>query len=222
MQSCFVKCIMSTIIHSNADILNMETRYRSAFINTLSGFKSANLIATIDEQGQTNCAVFNSVVHIGAHPPLLGFICRPDSVDRHTLENIQTTGVYTINHIHESIYLQAHQTSARYPKHQSEFDATGLHPEYLNGFKAPFVKESAVKMAMQLKSILPIAINGTLLVIGEIQSVSLPEDCMQTDGSVDIEKASTVAISGLDSYYKTQRLAKLSYAKPDSMPKVIG
>jgi flavin reductase (DIM6/NTAB) family NADH-FMN oxidoreductase RutF len=77
-------------------------------------------------------------------------------------------------------------------------------------------------MAMQLISILPIAINGTLLVIGEIQSVSLPEDCMQTDGSVDIEKASTVAISGLDSYYKTQRLAKLSYAKPDSMPKVIG
>ena len=205
----------------STDILNMETRYRAAFINTLSGFKSANLIATIDKQGQTNCAVFNSVVHIGAHPPLLGFICRPDSVDRHTLENIQTTGVYTINHIHESMYLQAHQTSARYPKHQSEFDATGLHPEYINGFKAPFVKESTIKIAMQLKSIVPIAINGTLLVIGEIQSVNLPEDCMQSDGSVDIEKAGTVAISGIDTYHKTKRLAKLSYAKPNTTPTKI-
>jgi flavin reductase (DIM6/NTAB) family NADH-FMN oxidoreductase RutF len=212
---------MSTIIHSNADILNMETRYRAAFINTLSGFKSAALIATVNEQGQTNCAVFNSVVHIGAHPPLLGFICRPDAVERHTLENIQSTGVYTINHIHEDIYVQAHQTSARYPKHISEFDATGLSPEYLNGFKAPFVKESTIKIAMQLKSIVPIAINGTLLVIGEIQSVNLPEDCMQSDGSVDIEKAGTVAISGIDTYHKTKRLAKLSYAKPNTTPTKI-
>ena len=49
--------------------LPMEDRKRIALINSLSGFKSLNLIGTINNQGQTNLAIFNSVVHIGANPP---------------------------------------------------------------------------------------------------------------------------------------------------------
>ena len=203
---------------SSQALAQMETRYRAALVNALSGFKSANLIASIDAQGQTNCAIFNSVFHLGANPALQGFICRPDSVERHTLDNIQHTGVYTINHIHQNMYVQAHQTAARYPKHISEFEATGLSPEYIADFKAPFVKESKIKLAMSLVEIVPITHNGTLLVIGEIQNILLPEACLLADGSIDLEAAGTVAISGLDTYYACQRLAKLSYAKPDSMP----
>ncbi|HBF47730.1 MAG TPA: flavin oxidoreductase, partial [Shewanella frigidimarina] len=47
------------------------------------------------------------------------------SVPRHTFENIMQTGLYTINHVNQSIYEQAHQTSARYDKDESEFEATG-------------------------------------------------------------------------------------------------
>jgi hypothetical protein len=35
------------------------------------------------------------------------------------------------------------------------------------------------------------------------------------DGYVDIEKAETITISGLDNYHETKRIARLSYAKPD-------
>ena len=59
-------------------------------------------------------------------------IIRPNSVNRHTLENIMETNCYTINHINKDIYKKAHQTSARYPKEISEFDAVGLTQEFHN------------------------------------------------------------------------------------------
>jgi len=116
----------------NRQIADLEDRKRIALINSLSGFKSLNLIGTVNQSGQTNLAIFNSVVHIGANPPLMGFISRPDTVEKHTLENIREMGYFTINHVNKDIYEKAHQTSARYPRNQSEFDATGLTPESAN------------------------------------------------------------------------------------------
>lgn len=197
-----------------SEIINMEQRKRAHLINSVGGFKSLCLIGTADKQGQTNLAIFSSVVHIGANPPLISFIMRPDSVERHTLANILETGVYTINHVNENIYQQAHQTSAKYSKEISEFDATGLTREYKNEYHAPFVKESAIQMAVDFKERIDLTINGTILMIGEIRELYFPEDCLQEDGYLDIEKAGTVSCTGLDSYHSTQRLQRLPYAKP--------
>ncbi|EGU57164.1 flavin reductase domain protein FMN-binding protein, partial [Vibrio nigripulchritudo ATCC 27043] len=100
--------------YSKSDIGEMEDRFRARFINSLSGYKSANLIGTIDNNGQHNLSIVSSVFHLGANPPLLGMIVRPHSVSRHTLENIVETGHYTINSVCREVYQQAHQTSARY------------------------------------------------------------------------------------------------------------
>lgn len=211
-----------TSLFSLNDILNFEQHYRAAFINSLSGFKSLALIATIDANGKSNVAIFNSVIHIGAHPPLMGFISRPDSAERHTLLNIKETGVYTINHVNQSIYQAAHQTAARYSKEISEFTVTGLTEEYKNNFSAPFVKESNIQIALKFKEQINISSNGTILIIGEIQQVFIPANCISTDGFVDIEKAKSITGSGLDSYHTTQRIARLSYAKPNkAIEKVI-
>ena len=131
------------------NILGFEQRYRATLINSLGGFKSVALIGTINSKGITNLAIFNSFFHLGANPPLFGFIVRPDSVERHTLTNILETKQFTVNHIQESFYKQAHQTSARYDSKISEFEATGLTAEYKTGHIAPFVKESAVKIAAE-------------------------------------------------------------------------
>ncbi len=205
---------------SQNDIQAMAQRYRAAFINSLGGFKSLVMIGTADREGATNLTVFSSLFHIGAHPPLCGMIVRPDDgVERHTLSNIERTGVYTVNHVKADFYKKAHQTSARYPKNVSEFDATGLTPYYLDGFHAPFVAESAVKFALELREKHPLSINGTIMLIGEIKHIIVPDNTIQDDGFVDIEKAGTVTCSGLDSYHTTQRLARLSYAKPDFFPR---
>jgi len=203
------------------DILKLEKLYRTAFVNSLSGFKSANLIGTISSEGKTNLAVFNSVIHVGANPPLMGFLMRPVSVERHTYNNIKETGHFTINHINKEMFKQAHQTSASYEKDISEFDEAGLTPEYTKTIKAPYVKESKIKIGLKFLEEQEIKSNGTIFIIGEILEVILPDNGVLADGYVDIENAGTMAISGLDGYHETKRIARLSYAKPGIEPKEI-
>ncbi|MBQ4890397.1 flavin reductase [Shewanella sp. MMG014] len=220
---------------SSADINGFAARQRARFINSLSGFKSANLVATIDEQGITNLAMISSVFHIGASPALVGMIIRPTAVQptpenntlkkanisaaenkavpRNTLANIKRTGGYTINHVSADIYQQAHQTSARYDDAISEFDAVGLTETYIDGVAAPFVQQSQLKFSLSVREIVPLTINNTILVIGEVTHVLVDDAAVKTDGYIDIESLNTTTVSGLDSYHTTQRIARLSYAK---------
>lgn len=205
---------MQQKVITSADLDAMETRYRAAFVNSLGGFKSVVLIGTQSASGQHNLAIFNSLIHIGANPALCAFIIRPDVSPRHTLENILETGVFTVNHLREEFFRQAHQTAARYPRERSEFEATGLEPSYETDFSAPFVKQSVVKFGCEFRQRIPIELNDTSLIIGQITHVYVPENCIQADGFVDIEAAGSITVSGLDSYHRTERLARLPYAKP--------
>ena len=198
---------------TKARIDALEKHTRTHLSNSLSGFKSANLIGTQDLLGNTNLSIVSSVIHLGANPPLVAMIIRPHSVPRHTFENILQTGTYTINQVNKSIYKQAHQTSARYDKEESEFDATGLTPEYLNDFAAPFVKESRLKYSVKFVENQHLAINGTELVIGEIMDVFVDKAALQSDGFLDLQAIETVAVTGLDSYHTSNKLTRLPYAK---------
>ena len=194
-------------------------RKRTNLINSLSGYKSANLIATCNEKGQSNISIVSSVFHLGASPALVGFIIRPDSARRDTLENIKATGQFTINHVNKATIKKSHQTSARYDKDISEFQACGLSEEVVENFKAPFVKESHVKMAVELIREEKLPENGAHLIIGTIKMVCLPKDLMNEDGSLDLHRAATVCVSGLDTYNEVTPVGRLSYAKPDTSPK---
>ena len=200
---------------THEQILNMEKQDRVHFANSLGGFKSVVLIGTQNNKMQTNLAIIDSVLHLGSNPTLFGMVFRPGAVARHTLDNILETGFYTINHITEKIHKKAHQTSARYDRDCSEFDETGLTPEFKNNFFAPFVKESNVQLAMEFKEKITLSINNTVLLISEVKDVYFPENCLQKDGFLDIEKAESITCSGLDSYHKTSQISRLSYAKPD-------
>jgi flavin reductase (DIM6/NTAB) family NADH-FMN oxidoreductase RutF len=202
-------------------LLAMETRYRAALINSLGGFKSVVLIGTASALGQTNLAIFSSFFHLGANPALCGIIIRPDVAPRHTLNNILETKSYTINHLNEGIYKQAHQTSARYSAEESEFATCGLTPVFVQGVYAPFVQQSHIQFACEFAQRTDIALNGTILIIGKIVHINVPNDAIGVDGFIDIEKAGTVTCSGLDSYHTTRRLSRLSYAKPGVLPKDI-
>lgn len=207
-----------TFKHFNSDDLTqMPNRERARFVNSLSGFKSANLIGTQDDEGQSNLAIFSSVVHLGASPALVGFVMRPSNGMRHTLENIIRTKHYTINQVSTDFYRSAHQSSARYPKEESEFIKCNLSTSYINDVNAPFVNESRLKYALKLKQILPISENNTQFIIGEITHVICEEKAIQSDGYIDIEALQTVTISGLDSYHSSKRLSRLSYAKPGTL-----
>ena len=207
---------MNSIYYSNEDILQMETLTRAAFINSLSGFKSVSLIGSIDHKKNVNLAIFSSIIHLGSNPALIGFVNRPDITRRHTLENIMETNCFTINHINKTIYKQAHQTSARYPKDISEFNTTGLTPDFRKLIEAPYVKESNIKYGLEFVEKLELKINGTILIIGKVVEVIIPDNCLFAHGAIDIEKAETITLSGLDTYHLTSELSRLPYAKPEN------
>lgn len=225
---CYYSGLPSPSAYENAnmhltstDLKDWEQRKRANLINSIGGFKSVCLVGTKNKEGQSNLAVFNSIVHIGAHPPLIGFFVRPDSVERHTLKNILETGSYTINHINSSIYINAHQTSARFPRDQSEFKEAKLNEEYLNDFFAPFVKESSIKLGIEFKERMDVALNGTSLIVGEIKNIYVPLNSIQEDGFIDLEAAGSITCSGLDSYHRTEKLGRLTYAKSNKWPEQI-
>ena len=197
------------------DLQQLDTRYRAAFANSLTGFKAANLVGSVDSAGNHNLAIMSSAVHLGSHPFLIGLVLRPSDAGQHTLENILELGSYTLNHVHESFYQAAHQTAARYPRGVSEIEAVGLTARMMEGFPAPFVAESSIRLGLELREHHPLAINGTHLLIGEVVLVDVPDESVAEDGSVDLAASGTVTISGLDSYHRVQHLGRLPYAKPN-------
>lgn len=204
-----------TRVYRGEDFAQLDKRYRTQLINSMPGIKALQLVGTRGVEGQENLAIFNSIFHVGANPPYLGMVVRPDSVDRHTWQNILATGSYTLNAVGEDFYAKAHQTSARYEKSQSEFEMVGLSPLYREGVLAPFVGESAIKVGLTLQEYHRVACNDTLVVVGKVVYVELPESLLFEDGSVDLVAAGTVGSVGLDGYVASRWLDRLSYAKPD-------
>jgi flavin reductase (DIM6/NTAB) family NADH-FMN oxidoreductase RutF len=208
-------------VYRTEDFAAMVQRFRTQLINSMPGVKALNLVGTRDAEGRENLVIFNSIFHVGANPPYLGMVIRPDSVDRHTWQNIQATGSYTLNAVGADFYAKAHQTSARYDNQTSEFDAVGLNPEYRDGVIAPFVGESAIKIGLELQEFQRVECNGTLIVIGKVVYVEIESELITDDGSVDLVKAKSVGSIGLDGYVDLSWIDRLSYAKPDREPTTL-
>ncbi|MFS4492418.1 flavin reductase family protein [Maribacter sp. 2308TA10-17] len=205
--------------YSKQDIDQMDRIQKIKFINSISGIKPANLIGSVSNSGQVNLAIFSSVFHLGSDPALLGFITRPTGeIPRHTLENIKENKQYTINHVNSSFTEKAHYTSAKFERGQSEFKICGLTEEYIGDFKAPFVKESGIKMGMEFKEAIDIKLNGTILVIGEIQHLIIPEKALGEDEDIDLSNINTVGISGLNTYYELKKISRYPYARVNQIP----
>lgn len=199
------------------DQLDRVTRLK--IINSVTGIKPGNLIGTRGKNGATNLAVFSSIIHLGSNPSLLGFISRPQTEEvGHTLRNILQTEFYTINHIHPEFVEKAHYTSAKFLSDVSEFEACNLSEEYINHFKAPFVQESIFKMGLRFKEAIDIKLNGTVLVIGEIEELVIADKAF-VNGDIDLEVSEGVGISGLNTYYSLKKIDSYPYARLSEIPK---
>jgi flavin reductase (DIM6/NTAB) family NADH-FMN oxidoreductase RutF len=207
------------MLFTSTDFAGMERFYRGNLINSITGFKSLNLLGTCDKKGLTNLAVFSQILHLGADPALIGVLFRPQVPGMHSLLNIEETGVFTLSHIRQGQSQAAHWTSARWE--ESEFEKVGLEPAWQNDFPAPYVKGAAVAMGLRLVDKIPIPQNGTCLVIAGLEWLQVEEGLMAPDGFVDLLKAGTVAGIGLDGYVEEGKLHRFSYARPNQPPQAI-
>ncbi|CAG5067787.1 hypothetical protein DYBT9623_00514 [Dyadobacter sp. CECT 9623] len=211
---------MSTNINAG-QIAELEKQYRICLINSLLGYKSLNLLGTVSKTGATNLCVISSAFHLGANPPLIGMVMRPGREHNDTLANIEATGQYTLSNVLPEWYKQAHQTSASYPSGVSEFATCGFDELYVPGFEAPFVQQSTVRIGLKLRETIPMEINRTTILIGEIVEIVVDDVLIGQDGTIDHVQAETVTVAGLDAYFLTHPLGRLAYAKPDIEPHEI-
>ena len=180
-----------------ADISAFEKVYRLNLVNGLPGFKPANLVGTSAPDGQTNLAIFSSVLHLGSDPAVLGMVTRPTTVPRHTYQNIKDNdGCFTLNHVPLSLIAQAHYTSANFEDNISEFEECGFTAVHRDGFPAPYVAESPLSIGLRLR-----------------------EEGLRPDGTLDLVALGEAAISGLDGYHEVLPPQRFGYARPGTFPK---
>ncbi|MGJ8685471.1 MAG: flavin reductase family protein [Nonlabens sp.] len=196
------------------DIENLDRFYRGNLINSVTGYKSANLLATRSQDGIDNVAIFSSVTHLGSNPAMFSFVQRPLGHGvGHTYENLKATGKITLNHINMELVERAHQSSAKYPREISEFERLDIGLLNRNGFHAPFVKEANIQVAAEYVSDYLIKENNCILVICKITDIFIIENIQHKDGWLDLEKAGSATINGLDGYAVAKTQKRLSYAQ---------
>ena len=196
----------------NLDSLNKI--YRINLVNSITGYKSANLIGSISNKGAENLAIFSSVTHLGSNPALLSFFVRPNVVPRNTYKNIKEKKVFTVNHISKEKIDDAHHTSAKYDENISEFDKTNFQPEYKENWGAPFVKDSAVQLGCKYVNEYYIKENGCSMIVASIEIIFIRKGLLQNDGWVNLSKGDIITINGLDAYALPKTIKRLKYARP--------
>jgi len=196
------------------DIDKMSKIFRLNLINSITGYKSANLIGSKTDNKINNLAIFSSVTHLGSDPPLIGFITRPENGNRNTYNNIITNKFFTINHIKKNQIISAHQSSAKYPKNISEFDKTDLIAEYKKNFDAPFVKDSPVQIGCSFVNEYFIKENKTTLMIGKIEMLFIDEKLLLEDGFVQLDKEDIITVNGVNGYALPKLIKRIPYARP--------
>ncbi len=187
---------------------------RLNLVNSCTGYKSANLIATKSKDGIENVAIFSSVTHLGSDPALVGFILRPATVPRDTYKNIKETGYFTINHITSVMISDAHHTSANYAEGISEFDKTNLESEYFEGIETPFVKGSPVRLLCKYVNEYEIKENGVIHIIASIETIFHDENLVTgNEYFLQLDKGNVVTVNGLDGYCLPNLIDRFEYAR---------
>ena len=144
----------------------------------------------------------------------MGFILRPAKYNtRDTYENIVQTNKFTINHVNFDMIERSHYTSVKFDKKESEFKKCKFTAEYLNEFKAPYVKESYVKIGLNLEDIQLIKSNGCSLVIGRVERLYVPDSAIHKNGNIQLELLNSIGVGGLNTYYSLDKIAEYPYAR---------
>ena len=206
---------------TTADLSEMEKVKRLNLVNSCTGYKSANLIATQSLEGINNVAIFSSVTHLGSNPAMLGFIIRPTIVVRDTYKNIKETGYFTVNHVTADIIGDAHHTSANYNPEESEFDKTKLNIEFKESITTPFVKDCPVQLYCKYINEYHIKENGTVHIIASIEKIFYNENLEHQDGWLQLDKADVISLNGLDGYCLPKLVNHYEYARKNVATKSI-
>lgn len=197
---------MSTL-YRPAEWSNWDDRYRAQFFNSLYGGRLLALLGT-EKDGKVNLCPVSQIVHVGASPPSLGILLRPES-DRHqTRQNLSTGCPISLHWMPSDELLNAHQCSAAYPPEQSEADVVGWTYLPLPECR---LKEALLSARLTWRETHDL-FNGTALYVFSLDALYAhiepdPHGFWDFGGQV-------LHSQGLDHYGRFESTATLPYARP--------
>jgi len=200
-------------VFSIEEIEGWDSVYRRTLMNAVSGPRSLFLMGTSHSNGIPNLGLFFNILHVGAHPPLLGVLFRPLTVPRHSYSNLMQNSECTLNLVTENLIPKAHQASANFAEDVSEFEAVGLATEYHQGYRSPAVAESPLQMGLRPIEEHQIKSNGTVLVVLKLEWMRLDSGFVSAEGFLRLEKMQAAVSNGLDGYAGLTRSQRYAYAK---------
>ena len=194
---------MNVSKYNESQISNLDRTFKINLINSITGLKPANLIGTTDKNIE-NVAIFSSVLHLGSSPALIGFMIRPQYKRKtDTYLNLLENPYFTINSIEREYIDKAHKSSGKYSKDISEFDELNIEKVYIDNYKAPFVKDSLIKIGLHKVEEIKL-LNRCRLIVGKVELVVINNNILESDGNIDFSKSTTTCISGCQKYYNVK------------------
>ena len=184
------------------DLIKLPSRTRANLVNKMAGFKSPVLIGTRNQKGKNNLSIVSSLVHLGSSPSLLGMNLRPRTeMYSHTLKNIESEKQFTVSFIDKSIYKKSHLCSAKLPANESEFEYSGLTPEFnvIANWSTPHVAESKIQIGLVLSDHFQLK-NKCNFIVGEVNWIKISDALLEN--KFDLKQLENhVSILGLYEYY---------------------
>lgn len=196
-------------------LASLDRRYRANVVNALSGFRTPYLI-TSGKPGEWNAGTFSNITHVGANPPQLSILFRPDNGKRHTYENYKELGSVTLCMMPFNAHERVHNSSVNAPQDVFEWEHLGGESIHPTGWPHPIPKEALWAMEVQFLEQFELN-NGCIYTVGSIDQIALLNGSTLTeDGHITINE-SVIAASGLQSYHEIDpKPARLSYPKASS------
>jgi flavin reductase (DIM6/NTAB) family NADH-FMN oxidoreductase RutF len=189
----------------------LERAFRTALINEVSGVRTVFLGIT-HSGDQFNAAPLSNITHVGANPPQLSILFRPDNGSRHTLSNYRSTGKITLVAMPEKSAQLIHQCSADYGPDTFELEAIETPTIQLQGHHNPVPKEFL--WAIDLQWIEQFELNNQCIyTVGEIQQITYSNKVeIKDDGHLQFADELAVVL-GLKQYSGVKNFIKRPYPK---------
>ncbi|KAK5123606.1 hypothetical protein LTR85_002644 [Meristemomyces frigidus] len=150
------------------------------------------LVSTVSAEGVQNVAPFSYFQNVTADPPIYS-VCFAGEEANDSLRNVMDTKEACISIVSDWFVEAANATSINTPRHISEWQLSGLHPQSSDMVKPPYAAESAFSVELKYYSHQTIigkaGVRSATLVLLEAVRFHVREDALGKDkATVDIAK----------------------------------
>lgn len=162
------------------DVANLDPMEAYKLGTGLTVPRPIGWIGTVSEAGVHNLAPY-SFFNLVAKSPLTFVVAPAVGARKDTLDNLEATGVFTVNIVTEETVVAMNATSATFPADVDEFEACGLTAVRSETSNAPLVAEAVANFECSVVQSIPVGRSAdglepsAILVIGEAQRIHVAE-----------------------------------------------